>query len=361
MAPAGRIGAVGRAARCGLRRRPSRRLTPDPSTALAIVPLRTGKTMLGALAAATAASDGSAFLAHRLPVLESFAAVASALLAPGILARQQQGALRWELEEILATEAFTPAYQPIVELETGAVVGYEALTRFSDGTRPDRRFADAAAVGLGFELEVATLQAALAGAEALPPDRWLNLNVSPGLLLEASRLRRLVRKRERPLVLEVTEHVAIDDYAAFRSSVGSLGPRLRYAVDDAGAGYASFRHILELRPDYVKLDIGLVHRIDHDEVRQALVAGIVYFARRSGCRLVAEGIETDAERQLLQDLGVELGQGYLLGRPAPIERVATVVTPSPRGQRGSPAVARPVRPANRRPPRKRPARSACRQ
>ena len=97
----------------------------------------------------------------------------------------------------------------------------------------------------------------------------------------------------------------------------SIGSDIRVSVDDAGAVFASFRHILELRPDFVKLDIGLVRDIDHDDVRQALVAGIVYFAGKSGCQLIAEGIETPGERDQLRALGVELGQGYLLGRPAP--------------------------------------------
>src|SRR5207237_606118 len=116
--------------------------------------------------------------------------------------------------------------------------------------------------------------------------------------------------------VEITEHVAIEDYRSFRSAVERLGRGVRIAVDDAGAGFASFRHILELRPDFVKLDIGLVHEIDRDPVRQALVAGIVYFARSSGCQLIAEGIETEGERALLRTLGVPLGQGYLLGRPS---------------------------------------------
>jgi len=308
---------------------PRRGVSGDPSTAVAIVPLRTGKTILGALAAATASADGVAYLRARLPILESFGAVASALLAPGIQARQHQGALRWDLEEVLANGSFHPVFQPIVELRSGLVVGHEALTRFADGTRPDRRFADAAAVGLGFELEVATLSAALEASADLPADGWLSLNVSPGLLLEARRLRRVLRGHDRPLVLEVTEHVAIEDYAAFRTAAGTLGSRLRFAVDDAGAGYASFRHILELRPDFVKLDIGLVQRIDRDDVRQALVAGIVYFARRTGSLLIAEGIETAGERKQLEALGVDLGQGYLLGRPAPVGKSTGETAPTP--------------------------------
>ena len=122
------------------------------------------------------------------------------------------------------------------------------------------------------------------------------------------------------VILEVTEHVAIEDYAAFRAAVTAVGPDIRVSVDDAGAGFASFRHILELHPDFVKLDIALVRDIDLDNVRQALVAGIVYFARKSGCLLIAEGIETTGERDLLRSLGVDLGQGYLLGRPAPVGR-----------------------------------------
>ena len=242
-------------------------------TAMAIMPLRTSTAMLGAIVVCTEAVDGVPFLAGRLPVLESFGAVASALLAPGILARQRRGEVRGELEAVLADHAFEPVFQPICDLDSGSIVGHEALTRFHDGTRPDRRFADAAAVGLGLELEAACLSAALSASSQLPDAGFLSLNVSPELLLERRRLRTCLGGHVRPVVLEVTEHVAIEDYAAIRAAVASLGPDVRVSVDDAGAGFASFRHILELRPDFVKLDIGLVRDIDRDDVRQALVAG----------------------------------------------------------------------------------------
>jgi EAL domain-containing protein (putative c-di-GMP-specific phosphodiesterase class I) len=268
--------------------------------------------------------DGVTYLRDRLSILNSFGAIAAALLAPGILERQHRGVVRADLLRILEEHEFTPVFQPIVELDGSSPVGFEALTRFRDGVRPDRRFADAAAVGLGIELEAATLKAALEAARELPPDLWVSLNVSPAFLLDAPRLLRALGDKRRTLVLEITEHVAIEDYVAFRSSVAALGTNLRYAVDDAGAGFSSFRHILELRPDFVKLDIGLVRGIDRDDVRQALVAGISYFARRSGCRLIAEGIETSGERAMVQSLGVELGQGFLLGRP---KGVATLDAP----------------------------------
>lgn len=295
------------------------RVPAEPPTAMAILPLNSAQGSLGAIVATTSIVEGTGYLTARLPVLTSFSAVAAALLAPGILERQRRGATRAQLEAVLETGAFTPVFQPVVELASDRIIGFEALTRFTDGTRPDRRFADAVAVGLGIELEAATIAAALEVAPDLPTGLWLSLNVSPAFLMDPVRPRRVLGdRRGRSLVLEITEHVAIEDYARFRSAVATLGSSVGFAVDDAGAGYASFRHILELRPDFVKLDIGLVHEIDRDEVRQALVAGIVYFAERTDCRLIAEGVETEGERAVLQRLGVQFGQGYLLGRPAPV-------------------------------------------
>jgi EAL domain-containing protein (putative c-di-GMP-specific phosphodiesterase class I) len=110
----------------------------------------------------------------------------------------------------------------------------------------------------------------------------------------------------------------------------------RIAVDDAGAGYASLRHILELRPTFAKLDISLVRGIDDDELRQAIAAGFGYFALRTGCRLVAEGVETEEEAAALRRLGIELAQGYLFGRPLPIDAGAPdVVRPAASMQDGA--------------------------
>lgn len=285
-------------------------------TAMAILPIRVGERVIGGMGVTTAMPGGVAYLTKRQALLETFAAIASALLATQVGERQQRSVVRADVESVLTGRSFVPVYQPIIDLRTDTVVGYEALTRFDDGMRPDRRFADAAAVGMGTELELTTLQAAIEGARSLPDSQWLSLNLSPDLLMETDRLRPLIDEASRPLVLEVTEHVAIEDYARFRAAVASLGGGVRIAVDDAGAGYASFRHILELRPDFVKLDRGLVEGIQRDPVRQALVTGIVYFASRSGCQLVAEGIERLAEREAIQKLGVVLGQGILLGPPA---------------------------------------------
>jgi EAL domain-containing protein (putative c-di-GMP-specific phosphodiesterase class I) len=118
-------------------------------------------------------------------------------------------------------------------------------------------------------------------------------------------------------VLELSEQDKVDDYKAVRGALEALGPGVRLAVDDAGAGEANLAHIVELRADFVKLDAGLVRGIDTDVVRRALIVGLQHFADQSGCMLIAEGIETDAELRTLRDLKVSFGQGYLLGRPAP--------------------------------------------
>jgi EAL domain-containing protein (putative c-di-GMP-specific phosphodiesterase class I) len=232
---------------------------------------------------------------------------------------RREADLHAALAAVLAAGTFHPVFQPIVELESGEVVGYEALTRFDSGQRPDLCFADAWSVGLGPELEIATLEAAVEAGKRLAPGVWLDLNVSPRLLADPERLRPVLWAAERPLVLEVTEHEVIDDYDVVRAAIRELGNDIRVAVDDAGAGVANFGHIIDLRPDFVKLDFSLVRRVNANLGRQALVVGMRHFARTAGCRLIAEGVETVEEARTLTALGVEFGQGYLFGHPEPVE------------------------------------------
>ena len=126
----------------------------------------------------------------------------------------------------------------------------------------------------------------------------------------------VVAGAHRAVVIEITEHARIESYPALREAFRSTDARV--AVDDAGAGFASLRHILELRPDIVKLDIGLVRGIDGDPARQAMAAGLCEFAEQTGTTLIAEGIETEAEAEAVRCLGVRYLQGYLLGRPGPL-------------------------------------------
>ena len=283
--------------------------------AMAYAPLRGPHGMIGIVAIGSHDPATAPSLVDHMPALVAFASILGALLAPKLEDRRREGSQRATIQGVLDRSAFAPFFQPIVDLQSSAVVGYEALTRFTDGVPPDTRFAAASRAGLGVDLELATLRAAISAAAAvLSPTAYLSLNASPGLITSGV-LRTLLGGLERPIVLEITEHVEIADYAALRAEVTALGPSVRLAVDDAGAGYASFRHILELAPDIVKLDIGLIRGIDGDPGRQALLAGMAYFAVKRRIRLIAEGIETGAELEVLRSLAIPYGQGYLLGRP----------------------------------------------
>jgi EAL domain-containing protein (putative c-di-GMP-specific phosphodiesterase class I)/DNA-binding NarL/FixJ family response regulator len=221
------------------------------------------------------------------------------------------------LRRLIAGREFAVHLQPIVRLDSGDIVGYEALTRFNDGVRPDLRFAEANRLGLGRALERAAIGAAIEAIAPLPSAIALSVNVSPDVLRHERTLPEVVQQAQRPVIIELTEHERIDDYAAVRASFERLGGNVRLAVDDAGSGYASLRHILALQPSYVKLDIEWVRGIQDDPVRRSLVSGLAHFADETRCELIAEGVETEQERSALIELGVRLGQGFLLGRPAP--------------------------------------------
>ena len=293
----------------------SRRAMAAGLRATAYGPIVHGDQLVGALVLGTFNERFARTLVEKMPGVVSFSATSSALLAGRLQGLRRAEELRASLRTVLASRSFHAVFQPIVDLASGGVVGYEALSRFDSGQRPDLCFADAWSVGLGADLELATLGAAVAAGRQLPPGLWLSLNVSPAMLAAPERLRAVLRGAHRPLVIEITEHSPIEDYAVVRDAVRALGHNARLAVDDAGAGVANFSHIIELHPDFVKLDIGLVRRVDADLGRQAMVVGMQHFSRSAGCRLIAEGIEADEEAATLLRLGVDFGQGYLFGRP----------------------------------------------
>lgn len=250
--------------------------------------------------------------------LRRFAGLIGVMLEQRVLAERAAEQTCARLSEVIAGRRSGIACQPIVDLSTGAVLGYEALSRFpAPATCPTGWFEDAHRVDKGVELELLAVELALAGLPKLPAQAYLSLNVSPCTILSGALAVRLGDAPPERLVLELTEHAPIGEYPAIAAALADLRRAgLRLAIDDAGSGYASFRHILQLQPDFIKLDQSLIHGIDLAPGRRALAAALTGFARDTGCDVVAEGVETDAELAVLRSLGVKAGQGYLLGRPA---------------------------------------------
>ena len=225
--------------------------------AFAYAPIRRRGTAVGLLVAgvrggeAEAASDR---LLELLPSLTDFATALAGPMAPLLDRGAGGGRLGVAVRQALEKGDFYPVFQPIVDLAGGELVGYEALTRFAGEMAPDAAFRAAAGAGIQRELELATLRRALRqGASLLQPGQFLSVNVSPEVLVApGGELGRLLERRRHDVVVEITEHSEVADYDELRTAVGRFGPRVRLAVDDAGAGYSSLRHILELRPSFVK-------------------------------------------------------------------------------------------------------------
>jgi EAL domain-containing protein (putative c-di-GMP-specific phosphodiesterase class I)/DNA-binding response OmpR family regulator len=284
---------------------------------LAFTPYRLGPTAgpVGALVFAANPGSSRASLAHRLPDLVDVTAFVVAVLRPAVEHADTTDEVINRIRDIIRNGAFEIHLQPIVWLDTGEHFGVEALTRFADGSPPQQLFIEAATVGLGLSLERAAIAAALETMAGAPPDLVLSMNLSADVLLHEASLPQLLAGTDRQLIVELTEHERIEDYEAVAAALSRLGTNVKLAIDDAGSGFASLRHIFALRPSYVKLDIEWVRGIDRDPVRRSLVSGLAFFGMETGSQLIAEGIETEAELAAIRALGIKLGQGFLLGRP----------------------------------------------
>jgi EAL domain-containing protein (putative c-di-GMP-specific phosphodiesterase class I)/CheY-like chemotaxis protein len=232
---------------------------------------------------------------------------------------EQEDARRGEIERFVAGDGLSMVFQPVVDLQTDEVVGMEALARFrSLPLRPPNEwFAEAVELELGVQLEMASVRQALRALPGLPETAFLSINCSHRAASSPQFLSLLSLDAPR-LVLEITEHEAVEDYDTLIDALKDLREQgLQVAIDDAGAGFASMRHTLQIAPDIVKLDISLTRDIDTDHGRQALASALVSFADEMGITIVAEGIETAAELAQLLQLGVRFGQGYYLAEPTP--------------------------------------------
>jgi EAL domain-containing protein (putative c-di-GMP-specific phosphodiesterase class I)/AmiR/NasT family two-component response regulator len=230
---------------------------------------------------------------------------------------EEKAARADEIHRFLQGEGLSMAFQPIVDLDTWTVAGYEALARFrSIPLRgPDEWFAEAVTLELGMQLELAAIRQAVIALPRIPETAYLSVNCSHRTAGSAE-LRDIVGDDSHRIVVEITEHEAVDDYGGLTHALTALRTRgIRIAIDDAGAGFASLRHTLMLAPDIVKVDISLTRDIDSDRGRRAMASALISFADEMGMTIVAEGIETETELKTLKDLGVRFGQGYYLAEP----------------------------------------------
>lgn len=249
---------------------------------------------------------------------------ALAQLSSRLLAEEQVAMrslrLRQRVGAVISRSSFTIAFQPIIDVHRDTAVGAEALARFDDATRtPAQWFADAEAVGLLVPLELALARAALGQMDHLHPRVAMTVNISPTTVRSGRLHEVLTGVAVERVVLELTEHAPVDDYPAVRAALSRWRARgLRLAVDDAGGGYSSFAHVLELAPELIKLDASLVRELHTSTHRQALARAVIAFADEMGVEVVAEGVESEPELVELRRLGAHLAQGFHLGRPRPL-------------------------------------------
>jgi EAL domain-containing protein (putative c-di-GMP-specific phosphodiesterase class I) len=219
------------------------------------------------------------------------------------------------VEELLRPGAIEMAAQPIVSLADGSVLGYEMLMRTSIpcSSGPDQWLAHASYLGVRTELELACLQA-VSDRGAPPGDVRLFVNLSASTFLDPRV--DAVLSRLPPRVIEITEHEPVSDYQELRRRLQLWSAAsTMLAIDDVGAGYSSMSHVLQLHPQFIKIDRSLVHKAHRDPNKLAVLRGLVGFARQGGITSLAEGVETSEELNALRAVGIDLVQGYLLARP----------------------------------------------
>ncbi|HWZ87071.1 MAG TPA: EAL domain-containing protein [Thermoanaerobaculia bacterium] len=228
------------------------------------------------------------------------------------------------LKTVIGQKQLRPAFQPVRHLPDGAIMGYEALIRGPQGTSlepPTVLFAVAHENEMDVELETLCLETIFANLPRAVSERRLFVNASAMLLrhpvfLDERNLAAINRSHD-DVVVEISEKEMVRDYDSFQEVLSLVrGAKMKIAIDDAGSGYSGLETILQFKPDYIKVADTLVRNIHADPIKREIIASLDAIGKRIGATLVAEGIEVEPERKTLVDLGIEFGQGFLLGRPA---------------------------------------------
>jgi EAL domain-containing protein (putative c-di-GMP-specific phosphodiesterase class I) len=261
-------------------------------------------------------------------LMDVLASAAAVIIEPEVRAQELRSEIEDRLDPLVAAGGPVVVLQPIVDLATGSRIGAEALSRFPAawGKAPDVCFAEAHSIGRGHELELLALERA---ADHLPRvEGYVAMNVSPATLLRPECGALLSRLPLERVLLELSEHDQVEDYAALDAVLAPFRARgLRLAIDDVGAGFSSLRHIVVTSPDVIKIDRSIISGVDTDPVLTTLVRSLVEFGHGCQVRVVAEGVETAAEAAVLRGLGVDYGQGWYHGRPGTSDLLTPVPSP----------------------------------
>jgi EAL domain-containing protein (putative c-di-GMP-specific phosphodiesterase class I) len=279
-------------------------------------------SMYGTFCAAGLTSD-KGLTKRDKSLMDVLAHAAAVIIEPGVAEASRRARIEARLRPVIDAGGPTVVLQPIVDLATGTRIGAEALSRFPAewGQPPDVCFAEAHSVGLGHVLELLAIERAAEYLETV--SGYVALNISPGTLLTAEAAELLGRLPVDRILLELSEHAPVDDYAALTAALAPARARgMRLAIDDVGAGFSSLRHIVLTGPEVIKLDRSMVAGVSEDPVLRTLVKSLVDFGHGCAATVVAEGIETRADAEKLLELGVDDGQGWYYGRPGGPEHLS---------------------------------------
>ena len=236
--------------------------------------------------------------------------------------------MRKTLHELLSQDRIFPVYQPIISLEDYSLFGYEALTRMKEQNwfkGPQQLFDFAESVGEVYALDRHTREKAINGCIRLEGEQRLFINVmaqilkapdfSPGQTKDLLQQHRLTPNN---VVFEITERSTIEDFTIMKKALEHYRNQgYQIAIDDVGAGYSSLQSVVELRPDYLKVDRSIISNIHRDEMKNYILHTLMELSVKLDIPLIAEGIEHEEVLVKLKAMGVHYAQGYLIGRPAP--------------------------------------------
>ena len=256
-------------------------------------------------------------------LMEVLASAAATLIEPGVRERSRVAAIRERLDPVFLAGGPTIVLQPIISFADGSRVGAEALSRFPSEwvLAPDEVFAQAASIGVGADLELLAVRAAVAHLPHL--SGYVSVNFSPETLLDERCLALLNELPLERIVLELSEHHPVDDYERLAEVLAPLRLKgMRLAIDDVGAGFSSLRHIMLTTPDVIKLDRSIVAGVAADRVLLTLVAALVNFGHGANAHIVAEGVETRDDAAALCAAGVDYAQGWYFARPTSADQMA---------------------------------------